>query len=89
MRTRMRSRRPRIRGPKPHPLGRITPSFAQAVATSGQGRGTLSAVAGFTSLSRFSPLFYDVFPLTPIVVGRLETLAAMLHFRGNVVETAR
>lgn len=80
--------RPRRRGPKPHPLGRLTPEFENWVATSGHASKAMAGVACLTP-QRFSTLRYNSFALTPYIVRQLRTLASALYFRGDVFEVSR
>ena len=86
----MRHSRPRTRGPKPSPVGRLTPEFRRAVRTSGTTMTTLATCASFPKLSHLSPLLHaDTVAMTPIVVERLRKLAEVINFRGDVFEVGR
>ncbi len=82
--------RPRTRGPKPHPIGRLTPELFRGIRTSGPSLTSLATASGFPSLPHLSKLLYaDRVPMTPLVIERLKKLAEIIQFKGDLFEASR
>jgi hypothetical protein len=60
-----------------HPLD---PNFVRAIRASGHSLVTLAALSGFAANSQLSSVLHGAIPLTPLQIGRLRALAALIHY---------